>query len=54
MATAHRKMGIIDPQTGDIVFVSRDEGHKYLKEAAQRTAVQTRPNAVKIKKEPGA
>ncbi len=48
MTGMQRKMGIIDPETGNIVFVSRDEGHKHLRKSAQRTAAQTQPDAIKV------
>jgi hypothetical protein len=31
-----RKIGIIDTDTGDIIFVSRDEGYRQLEESAKR------------------
>ena len=36
----HRKLGIIDPSTGNIIFVSRKEGYESLRKAAERPEVQ--------------
>ena len=56
MINMYRKMGIIDPETGNIIFVSREEGGKHLKKSAQPAAVLP-ADAIKIKlsgnKEPG-
>jgi hypothetical protein len=42
----HRKLGIIDPSTGNIIFVSRKEGYESLRKSAERQAVQIQVEAV--------
>ena len=49
MTNMNRKIGIVDPGTGKIIFVSREEGEKHLKKSAQPTAVQMPVDAIKIK-----
>jgi hypothetical protein len=41
-----RKVGIIDPATGNIIFVSREEGYESMRKAAERPAVQIPLDAV--------
>ncbi len=36
MNDTERKIGIIDADTGNIIFVSRDEGYRQLEESAKR------------------
>ncbi|MBN1374770.1 MAG: hypothetical protein JXA01_01305 [Dehalococcoidia bacterium] len=36
MTNSDKQMGIVDPATGDIIFVSREEGNQYLAKSAQR------------------
>jgi hypothetical protein len=54
----HRKLGIIDPATGNIIFVSRKEGYESLRKAAERPAVQipveTVEKEIEVKKRPCA
>jgi hypothetical protein len=38
MDRTQRKIGIIDSNTGGIIFVSRDEGYKNLRTSAKRPA----------------
>lgn len=56
MINIYRKMGIIDPETGNIIFVSREEACRHLKKSTQHAAVLP-ADAIKTKlsgnKEPG-
>ena len=47
MDHTHRKMGIIDSESGSIKFVSRDEGYRNLRESAKRMALHIPVAAVK-------
>ncbi|MCX6006650.1 MAG: hypothetical protein NTZ34_05245 [Chloroflexi bacterium] len=42
----HRKLGIIDSATGNIIFVSREEGYESMRKAAARPAAQIQLEAV--------
>jgi hypothetical protein len=56
MNNIRRKIGIIDPGTGSIIFVSREEGYNNIRKSAERPAVQIPVEAVKkeiaVKKSP--
>jgi hypothetical protein len=58
MNETERKIGIIDTDTGNIIFVSRDEGYRQLEESAKRKTVKLPVDLVKqikkIKKEKDA
>jgi len=51
-----RKIGIIDPVTGGIIFVSREEGYNNIRKSAERPSVEIPVEAVKaemaVKKRP--
>jgi hypothetical protein len=55
--TSDRKMGIIDSATGEIKFVSRDEGYRQLGKSAKRLVAKLPVELVKlvkkVKKEKG-